>query len=213
MLRKPPESRPALSRVEHLLVEIVSKPPESNEAVSFAALAAAGAQVAERDQRLEAQREAAQKVYDARIQLGRTAFEILFENLERLWGRIHANAVSARRTSSTGTFAVGLGEAVFGVNVARSGGVIEPGLFRHSGWDVVAMAMVYVNQAKPEYQWSASLYYAKLNNQLGYRWWEVGYFTPLVQGRGEPRAVLDIKEADMAGFILGGASSIAYGPL
>jgi hypothetical protein len=212
MLRKPPESRPILSRVETLLVEIVSNPPESKDAVLFASLAAAGAQIAEREQQADAQREAAQKVYEARVQLGRTAFETLFENLERLWGRIHTNAVSAQRTSSGGTFAVGLGGAVLGVNVARSGGVIEPGLFRHSGWDVVAMAMAYVNQARPEYQWSASLFYLRMKDQLEYRWYEVGYFTPFGQARFEPRAELDIKAADMAAFVMMGGTSIAYGP-
>jgi len=45
-------------------------------------------------------------------------------------------------------------------------------------------------------------------SQLEYRWYEMGYFTPLGQGGCEVRVVLDIKVAHMAAFVVGGATSI-----
>jgi len=51
----------------------------------------------------------------------------------------------------------------------------------------------------------------EMKDQAEYRWYEVGFFTPLGQVQSEPRAVLEVEQADLAAFIIGGAPSIAYG--
>lgn len=212
MLRKPPESRPTLSRVSNLLIEILSHPHLSTAAAPFAELAAVGAQIAYHQQRQEAEHEAMRKAFEARHQLARTAFEILSGNIERLWGKIHANAASASRNSGPDSFAAALGGAVLGVNYTRSGSAIEAGAFPHSGWDVVAMAMAYVNQPQPEYHWGASLYYARMKGQTEYRWYEVS-FSATSGGRLQLCAVLNSAEADVVlSTVPLGSTMVAYGP-
>jgi serine/threonine-protein kinase len=158
MLRKPPESRPNLSCVETVLSEIVSKPFVAGGRDSFAALAAAGAEIADREQQEEARQKAEQKACDERNRLAVVAFEILSDNVERLWGIIHNTAISARRSGTvSGLFEVQLGAAVLRINVGGQRSAIGPGEFRFSGWDVVAGCEAHVWQKNPKYKWSASL--------------------------------------------------------
>jgi hypothetical protein len=58
-------------------------------------------------------------------------------------------------------------------------GSSEPGAFSRSKWDVVAAEEIVVHQQKPEYQWSASLWYCCLPNTSDYRWYEASYFAAL----------------------------------
>jgi len=97
MLRKLPETRPALSRIHDLLTNISEERQQAGASDSLAMLASAGAKVAEKEQRLQAEQTAKEQACKARMKLTAQAFEILFENIERLWGKIHAQAPNAQR--------------------------------------------------------------------------------------------------------------------
>jgi len=120
MLRKTPGSRPTLSRVELLLVEIVEQASCIERCRPVRSVGGSGAQVADHEQRLEAQREAVQKAREVRNQLARTGFEILSENVERLWAKIHLSVAVAERVSGPefGAFGVRVGEAALSIGTA-----------------------------------------------------------------------------------------------
>src|SRR5207244_1121177 len=101
MLRKVPGTRPMLSRVRDRLEEI-AKPQVTNDPGSLAALASAAAHVAHQEQQMQAQQQAKAAAREARLQLARGGFEILSENVERLWGKIHSHAPNAERVSGGG---------------------------------------------------------------------------------------------------------------
>lgn len=52
------------------------------------------------------------------------------------------------------------------------------GSFIESQWDVIAAGYVLVQQTSPLYDWSASLWYARLTEDEQYRWHEISYFGP-----------------------------------
>ncbi len=215
MLRKTPETRPTLSRVEQFLIEVVTKPQATNPSDPFSALAHAGATVAEQEQQRQAQLQAEQQKQATRDQLARSAYEILSENVERLWGKIHNHAPAAQRTSGRNSYSleVLLGRGCMSISLGSPGSAMQVGLFRRSGWDVVAASTLKVVQTQPPYQWGASLWYACLKGDGDYRWYEVGYRGQ--QGnyvQAEPFAAGSIPEADSAASPIMSSVATAYGP-
>ena len=112
MVRKLPETRPALSRIEGLLAEIVAK-PQLSTSDPLSALATVGAQVAEKEQQVQAKQAAEQSAREARLNIAKAAFEILSDSAERLWGKIHAQVPNAHRNPGRGqsVFECRLGDA------------------------------------------------------------------------------------------------------
>ena len=217
MVRKLPETRPTLSRIQSVLNEIETK-SQISASDPIAALATAGAQIAEKEQQRQAERAAKQSAKEARSSLAAAAFEILTDSVERLWGRIHAQVPNAHRSSGRheSNFVCNLGRCSLAVNLSNLSSV-DPGLYFRSGWDVVASSQILVTQEIPQYQWSASLLYVKLRGGTEYRWHEVSYWTSAF-GRGnlrfEPYACLDITEADVAASSnIMGLTNIAFGPM
>jgi hypothetical protein len=213
MLRKLPQTRPVSSRVRQLLEQIVANPQEANGSDSMSALAKAAADVAEKEQKLQAQEQAEATAYFARADLAKVAFEILAENVERLWGKIHTQAPNAKRDQRTGRFAFGchLGSGSLVVALDNQN-YVEPGRFRRSGWDVVTYSDVSVTQHQPSYTWSASLWYMKVNPAEDYRWHEVSYWR-LGATKREPFACSDLKDADGAAGPGIYPVNIAFGPV
>jgi|CXWL01.1.fsa_nt_gi serine/threonine-protein kinase len=210
MLRKLPSARPALSRIRDLLNEIVAKPQQVGNADPLAALAQSAAKIADSEQRLQAQRQAEMAARNARSQLAVSAFEILKDNLERLWGKIHSQAPNATRRSSVNAFQCNLGDGSLYVDLSRQDH-FDAGLFRQSRWDVVCMSQMRVSQEQPEYIWAASLWYMKLPEAGEYRWYEVSYWS--WQGNNyQPFATSDYRSADIAASKVMGLVNIAFGP-
>ena len=58
MLRKLPQTRPVLSRVRQILEGIFANPQEANSSDSMSTLAMAAADVADKEQKLQAQQQA-----------------------------------------------------------------------------------------------------------------------------------------------------------
>lgn len=210
MLRKLPPTRPTLSRIRELLGEIVSKPQQAKKENSLAALAHSAARVADNEQRIQAQQQAEASSRQARLQLAKSAFEILAENLERLWGKVHSQAPNAIRRPSASAFQCALGQGSLEVDLSRQNH-LEPGLFGQSRWDVICTSQIKVSQARPEYIWSACLWYMKLPGVNEYRWYEVSYWSS--HGNNyQPFAISDFRNADIAASNVMGLVNIAFGP-
>ena len=195
MLRKIPKTRPVLSRVRDLLEAIVLKPQ---------------AQVANKEQQMQAQQQAQAAVREARRNLAKGGFDILSENAERLWGKIHSHAPNAQRIKAgqSGLFQCSLGNGWLVIHQPRQ---IEPGSFPLSGWDVAAYSQILARQTKPEYDWSASLWFMKPRGAAEYHWHEASYWS-LNSRRFEPCALGPGKEADLVASKTICGISFAFGP-
>ncbi len=211
-LRKVDSSRPSLSRVCNLLADIIAKPQPAGGAGSFGALATAAAHVSTKEQEAQAREAAAKAAREARSALARSAHEILEENVERLWGKIHSQAANAQRDnrSGRGNFECQVGSGQLVINLSSSN-VLEPGSFPLSGWDVVAFSQTLVSQRKPHYCWSASLWFAKLKGGTDYRWHEASYWTMKGQ-QFEPYSESPGPDADMAAAGILCGVNFAFGP-
>jgi hypothetical protein len=195
MLRKVPETRPVLSRVRNLLEDIVVKPQLADDAGSLAELAGAAAQVASREQQLQAQQQGQAAAREARRKLANGGIEILQENAERLWGKIHSHAANAHRVSgsSSGLFQCSVGDGWLVIQEPRE---VETGSLPMSGLDVAVYSRILIRQTNPEYDWSASLFFMKQRGGVGYRWQEVSYFSNMQPQKYEPFALGPGREAD-----------------
>jgi len=211
-LRKVASTRPSLSRVRDALADIIAKPPAGG-AGSLGALAAAAAHVSTKEQEAQARLAAEVASRETRATLAKGAFEILAENAERLWGRIHSQAANAKRVTSGGRkvfdFQIGNGQLLFNLSTSN---VLEPGSFPHSGWDVVAFSKIIVNQYQPKYCWSASLWFAKMKGAIDYRWYEAAYRS-LRSHEFEPYAENPGRDADFAASNVMHSVNFAFGPV
>lgn len=212
MLRKLPETRPVLPRIHDLLVEIVTQPQQIGAKDPLSVLVSASAEVAERDQRLEAQRQTEEAARLARSKLAQAGTEIIRDSLERLWGKIHGQALNAIRIPARGQrlFECRLGGNSLTVKRVSTY-VIEPGTFAHSGWDVVTSLEASVTQHADQHVWSSSLWYAKLKGCPEYRWYEVSYFS--LKGEFRVSGCFDLNDADLAASNIMHSVAIAFGPV
>ena len=211
MARKLPETRPALARIQSVLAGIVAK-PYGSDSEPLSLLATAGAQVAEREQRLQAKVASEQSAKAVRENLGKAALEILSDSVERLWGKIHAQVPNVQRNPGRAgeVFEFKLGDASLAVNLSRSS-ILDPGSFPRSGWDVIASSQIIANQEQPRYQWSASLWYVKLRGATEYRWHEVSYWSMSRASVFQPFACQG-QDADYAASNSFYRVNIAFGP-
>ncbi len=210
MLRKLPSTRPALSRIRDLLNEIVAKPQQVGNADPLDALAQSAAKIADNEQRLQAQRQTENAARIERSQLAVSAFEILKDNLERLWGKVHGQAPNATRRYSPNAFQCNLGHGSLYADLSHKNH-LDAGRFRQSGWDVVCMAQMTALQEHSEYNWSASLCYMKTSKASDYRWHEVSYWS-WKGNKPQPFATWDLRSADIAASNVMGLVNIAFGP-
>jgi eukaryotic-like serine/threonine-protein kinase len=210
MLRKAPETRPVLSRVRTLLDEIVCKPQALSDIGSLAELARAAAQVATQEQQLQAQQQAQAAVREARLKLSKSGMEILSENAERLWGKIHSHAPNAQRIKGggSGLFQCSVGDGWLVMLQPRH---VDPGNFPLSGWDVPAYSQILVRQTEPRYDWSASLWFMKPKGASEYRWHEASYWSLNTQ-KFELRALEPGREADLVASTTVCGINFAFGP-
>ncbi len=212
MLQKPPHSRPGLGRVKELLRKAVAPSEERSLGGGLAALAQAGAQLAERaaEQEARTQSEAAKR--QARARLAEEAFTILGDLVERMFQQLSNAAPTAERESEACIF---IGGARLMVEFLLAGGPVPSAAFPQSGWDVIAAAEIKVRQAHPEYIWSASLWYTNLGSGATYRWYEVSYFANPITGPSppyQPYALADFAAADEAVSPVTGLHQKAFGP-
>ena len=212
-MRKVAGTRPSLSRLCALLGDIVATPKSSQAASPLRALAVAAAHVSNKEQAAHAREAAANAARKERDEIANSGYEVLADNLERLWGKIHSQAAIAKREIGRDKefFKCQLGGADLVVNLSRSNQV-ERGSFPLSGWDVVAFSQIYINQAKPRFCWSASLWFAKLKGQSDYRWHEASYWS-MNEVEFQPYSETPGRRADMAAARIINAVNFAFGPV
>jgi len=109
-----------------------------------------------------------------RTELASAGVAVLEGIIDDLFAGIAEVAPNAIRRDSH-SIELGRGRLQFDLNLAR--GPIDEGAFEHWKWDVVAGGRAAVRQSVPEYEWRASLWYARPPGEEGYRWWEVAYCT------------------------------------
>ena len=225
MLRKALQARPSLDRVTNFLRQAAQATHEPQAEGGLAALANAGAFLAEREAEVEARSQSEREKREARARLAHDAFQILQEVIERMcrkildsvpvarkWGeeRIHLGTAHKER--------IELGTAHLDVTFMSAGHALPCGAFSQSGWDVVAGATIGVHQSSPAYLWDASLWFTNLGRGDNYRWYEVSYFfNPLFVKpcpANEPFALSEthLREAGEAASRVTGPFEIAFGP-
>jgi hypothetical protein len=155
-------------------------------------LAAAAANVADRQAQEEAAREVRHTAQEKRFALAADADTILAEIMTQLQDHIRSGTPDARIAVSGDTLHVALGSAELEVDL-QGPGILKEGAFPRSKWDVVRGAAIQVSQRSPSAKRAANLWYTNRGaSRALYRWYEVGYEgNPLTrQGfENEPAAV------------------------
>jgi serine/threonine-protein kinase len=214
-LRKTAASRPSLTRLRVILSDIINKPQLTIGGGSLIDLATAAAHVSTKEQEVQARLAKEKAEREERAALAKSGFEILADNIERLWGKIHSQAPNAQRTTGYGAsaFKFQIGTAELVINLSKSN-ILEPGLFRHSGWDVVGFSQILVSQDQPPYCWSASLWFVRMKGQTEYRWHEASYFRMFMHSsQFEPYSEPPGEHADMTASNITCGTQFAFGPI
>lgn len=212
MLRKPPESRPILSRVVNIFDEIISSPHAAQDDGSWGLLTNAAAQIATTEQQEEARIAKQRMAEEARNQHANEAYQSFADNLERLWGKIHAKALNVKRVGRERDryFECSLGNGNLLVTMTP-GLALPPNLFKHSGWDVIASGAIRLTQNTPRCEWASSLWYAKIKGSTEHRWQEVSYYCFGASPPG-PYVAGSPQDADRAAARIADNMTIAFGP-
>lgn len=212
MLRKVPRTRPSLQRAKEILTSLLRN--GTGRGSSLDALAQAGSEVAQKEQRKQAIEQQALSQRQDRSVLASAALNILSASVSELFRRISDAAPSSERKAK---FRIGLGDADLEILHMRQN-PIDRSAFHESGWDVVAGAIISVAQRSPRYGRSASLWYCRQTEKDEYRWQEVSYFSvfrrePSRELRYAPYYLDDLTEADQAAAKMVAVDGIVFGPV
>lgn len=219
MLRKMAATRPQLSRIEELLEEMVRRPHLPSSLPGMSHLISVGAEIAAFEQESQAQAHAEAREEKDRSNLMTSGLEILSENLERLWGKVHTNAANARRLEGTHRFEFMLGQAALLVEPPGHAKPLQKNLYPKSRWDVIVEVPIQIRQ-RVYPSWRASLLYAMTPGREDYRWNEVFFAAPEGRGGNWPFVQLTAMEQDGAlargqnrSIFARGEARVAYGPM
>jgi serine/threonine-protein kinase len=215
MLRKAQEERPSLDRVINILKDIYREDSKGQSKIDFDNLALAGAEAAAEEAEKEAKCQIIKAELDRRKRIASDAYHMLFEIREQFFKKICEVTPSANLSGNI----IGIGQARLSmIRIFTDDRFVRCVAFPRSKWDVLAAGQIYLQQKKPEYEWSASLWYSQLPTDKKYRWREVSYFgNPLVpknrlQIKFEPFALKNIAHADEAASPVIGCYQIAEPP-
>jgi lysozyme family protein len=221
MLRKPAASRPTLERCQVIFseahVETKSLSPAGN------ALAEATRVVEERAAREEANRMRIEQDARRRTELFNDAASYAAALVGRVQREIagHYDKAAIDRDGWLTFGQSGFGFIQHPVKAERTKAPSVRSPFHALTWDIVAWAIIAVktsgdSKASP-YTWSATLYYADMNNGSGYRWYEVAFLTSFRSSRqgdrDEPYAIgVDGQDFHAALSPMMHSAIVAYGP-
>jgi len=211
MVRKQQATRPSVERVISLLSAIKESPPlEQSGAVG--ALAAAGAQVADRMQAEQAAEEVKRTLANNRRAILDHGFDVLRQSAEELWSKIELAAPAAQRKQhGHQEFSCSLGRGTLVINFRNSSNVLDEGLFRQSKWDMVGAAQLLVVQNEPKASWPSTLWFAKRPGTEDYRWYEILFWGPFT-GRSGLIEATSPKDVDFALSNVMHSVAVAFGP-
>jgi serine/threonine protein kinase len=202
MLRKPQSARPDIDRVIKVLADISSASGVKGE--PFMELAMLGAIDAAKQVASDAAYNEEEQNQRLRNELKDTAIGLLKEIVGDL-AKVIKDAASTSTIihDNQRLLRIDFGAVSMQIEAMHNGNQIQPGVFKESGWDVIAGAIIILRQLRPTtYIWSANLWYTNLGEGETYRWWEVMYMTrPSLRTREyEPFAVdyRGIVDADLA---------------
>lgn len=170
-LRKPQSGRPPIDRLIAALREVCSSPTPRTPGI--ASLHSINAAEAERvsASRAEAARERREK--QERHALIRTGEDVFLDLIQRLETVARENASEAYVDRAGDQLWISMGEAELSIELQ---GAVPPISFPSSGWDVLAIGRISVEQKKrPEWSHGATLWYMRLQGDGSYRWHEVAY--------------------------------------
>jgi len=209
MLRKKPETRPSTERVKELLLAF-QKDTGGSQSSGLAAIAVAGARIAEQQSQEEARKQAEKDAQERRQGLAQEAQGILAQIIEDLFCKIQTQAPLAIITTLTKpphsfqffpNHSIKLGNAEMQFDFNKFA-VIPVGSFRSSRWEVITGVIASIEQkAGKPYKWGANLWYTNRGEGTELRWWEICYMhNPLMRTHPEiePYSVSELGIADRA---------------
>ena len=217
MLRKEPETRPDLIRVEKTLKSLEEagrgEPPRG---AGFDALARAGAADAELLSHREAEEARVKSEQENRSSIAKQGFVILHEILQELVDAIREGAPTAVVNEKAQECRIALGMGILEWKEINTNTPIPRDAFSNCRWDVVAGIAIRVIQNTPRGPgWGSNLWYLKREHEESFRWNEVAYMDlSLAQRRRQyiPFEILSFEDADYAASHITHIYQIAYGP-
>lgn len=222
MLSKVPDRRPSRSRVQETLVAFLEEPEIRKRRRKLSPLlAGAGAQVSAAQREAEAAAARANEEMRSRrskAQHGSELLKRIAQNLVQDIGQVVPGATVSPGGAAEGGWLVWravLGQGVLRIRMPLERITFEQDSFHGSAWDVLLGGEVSVFQERPEYRWSASLWFTNRGLDDDYHWWEVGYMSnPLarMQPEWEPFAILEPHNAAQAHTTGLGMVQPAYEP-
>ena len=203
LLRKLPESRPSLQRVQKMLNEMSDDNVViGNGSKSLKKLAEVGALFFEKESAAEAENVRTAREREKRKEIAISSFVILHEIIDQLIKYCTENTPAKLVENNNKIQAIELGNARLAIGYLTIDSFIESGAFPKSDWDVISGANINLRQFKPSYNRGASLWYTNIGIiEASYRWWEVSYMdSPLGRAfnRNEPFCLTNISDADSA---------------
>lgn len=210
LLSKLPNARPPRQRVIRTL-RGVAEVGSSNGALSK--IGQIAADLALEKARKETKEATLQALETARVNLANEGETWLRQLVDRLMSDLAEEAPMAKQDRRERMLGIKLGAAWLRVHWRNRKEPIPRSLFESKGWDLVTDASVVVKQQEPRYVWSASLWYADLDNGEGYRWYEVSFFeNPILkkEGKDEPYGLGPEEAATEAGGMQ--KHCFAFGP-
>jgi len=164
-LAKTPASRPPIDSVISQLEGLRGATAPTSP------LAQAALAVAERTAAEEAKSRSAADAAASRGSVAKDGLRQLDRIIELLFQEIASEAPNAQVLSRMRSVSLGSGKLQLKVAFPS----IEPGVFAHSNWDVVAGATITVEQDNTSYpRRSCNLWYADPTRSGSYQWWEFG---------------------------------------
>lgn len=210
LVRKSPETRPSFSRTRTLLGEVDrAQNNQTTSAKAASMLATVGARLAREDQERQAQQLAYARERTRRTEAARIGLEVIQDNFERLWGKIHAAVPTAQRTDWSGNqagYRVTFGGAALSLTVEKD--LLEATDFPVSGWDIMLGGSLSLRQAINPYKWGTSLWFGR-RGTTDTRWFEIGYYA--LKGGDAPIGLSPPDAAEASGPGLSNLN-VALGP-
>ena len=173
-----------------------------------------GAAIADEEAKKESDRAAAEQERERREELAREALGVLRGIVERLFEKIQNQAPTVKKWQSNVELCVEVGQAKLRMVFQDWREPIPKEEFKKYGWDVILGATIVVEQDKPRYVRSSSLWYSDVQEGDGYRWREVSYFRNALYGPyPNVPCALDFKAAAEAlSAVVGKTFLVAWGP-
>ncbi len=195
-LRKNSTNRPSIKRVNEFLQAALES--DSLDDPVLLKLSEAAEEVFRAENKQEVLLNAIRLEAEMRSNRALGALKILDDIFGHLINKIEKSAPNVNISDNRRLIVLGNASIILSTNLFQ---VLEKGIFKRSGLDILLGGMIRLNQNQPKYIWSANLWYGDLGKNGEYRWWECAYMdSPFVYPRRPftPFAVDNVDDADKA---------------